>query len=141
MHLSLHWIENECVLACHQPKKCTPINLRGHGSWSYIFGIFFSFLMEQLSPQESAKLSPQESEKLSPQESEKLSPHADPPSIVNHVLPKRLPHVAVASQTDVLLGCQGKVQNVVCVCSLADVPVHEVVRVLTVDASVFVKSN
>ena len=60
--------------------------------------------------------------------------------VVIHVLPKRLPHVGLkpcvaALQTDVLLGCQGDVQDVVCVCSLVDAPFHDVVRLLTVDAS------
>ena len=66
--------------------------------------------------------------------------------VVDHVLPKWPPHVGlqpsvIAIQTVVFLCSTRDVQNTVCTCGLLDVPLHDVARLLAVDAIDVVKSH
>ena len=66
--------------------------------------------------------------------------------VVDHVLAKWPPYVGLQSsqitiQTVVFFCSKSDVQNTVCACGLLDVPLHDVARLLAVDAIDVVKSH
>ena len=66
--------------------------------------------------------------------------------VVDHVLAKWPPHVGlqssvIAIQIAVFLCSKSDAQNTVCICGLLDVPLHDVARLLAVDAIDVVKSQ